>query len=130
MITLQKLLPMNIETTSEILKKLVKQTNASGAIITSTDGLIIFSEFNINLNEDRIAASMQDILAKALKFTKKILISDLNQLTFQTNNGNLLIQAISEKYFISLFTELDTEINISTEKINSTIKLLNKVLIP
>lgn len=117
---------MNIETTPQILKDLVINTNSKSAMITSTDGLALFTEFNIDVDEDRIAASTAAVLSISQRMSKDSLNGELEQITFQTKNGNVIIKSISENAFITVITDKNIDTTYVSERIDTAISFLKE----
>ena len=86
----------------------------------------MFSEFNIELDEDRVVTTTAVVLSIAQHISKDALKGGLEQLTFQTTNGNVVIKAISENAIITLFTDKDADLNYISNRLNSTIKILKE----
>lgn len=95
---------------NQVLDKLLKDTDAEGAVIVSTDGLSIASELRASRDEDRIAAMSATILALGEKFASELDRGNLEQLYIKGDIGYILFKGISDFAVLGLIVSNDTRL--------------------
>lgn len=95
---------------NQVLDKLLKDTDAEGAVIVSTDGLSIASELRASRDEDRIAAMAATILSLGEKFASELDRGNLEQLYIKGDVGYILFKGISDFAVLGLIVSNDTRL--------------------
>ncbi|MFT4644021.1 MAG: putative regulator of Ras-like GTPase activity (Roadblock/LC7/MglB family) [Planctomycetota bacterium] len=97
---------------NQVLDKLLKDTDAEGAIILSTDGLSIASELIDSRDEDRIAAMSATILSLGKKFAAELDRGNLEQLYIKGDLGYILFKGISDFAVLGIIVSNDTRLGL------------------
>ena len=96
----------------EFFKKIVKENNLDGLVLTDFEGLPLVSYTDNELDEDVVSASCAAIISAGLIVAGDTNKPTLKQVIIDTEDGYLIFVPINNEYIVALFTPTDAKLGI------------------
>lgn len=116
---------MNVAATQYHLNELVAKTNSEKAIISSFNGLTMFSTSENTDKEDLISALSTTLFSISKKIVARSNSDRLNQICLQNDKGSIFIKVLSENSYLTLFTNHETDLITAKKELDATISMIN-----
>lgn len=85
-----------------LLSELNKTPGVIGSFIVAPDGIIIASDFTVEVNEEMMGALMSSIINTTEKAAKKMEVGSLQGFVLETDRNRVFFQASKSGYIVCL----------------------------
>ena len=108
-----------------ILKELIKNIGAEGAILITPDGLPIASEFSVNLDEDTVSAMGASLLSLSERVLNELDKGELEEVYVKGKEGYALFTGVGDFAVLGVLTDNSAKLGLILVEIK---KAINKLL--
>lgn len=114
---------------NQILRELITNTGAEGAVLVSPDGLAIASTFSDTYDEDRAAAMAAAILSLAERVAQELNKGELQEVYIKGKDGYVLFKGVSDVAVLGVLTKQNVKLGLLLmESQRAVQKLLKEAL--
>lgn len=111
-----------------ILRQLITNTGAEGAILISPDGLTIASSFSKDLEEDRVSAMGAAILSLAERVSSELEKGELEQAYIKGKDGYAIFTGIGDFAVLGVITDNASKLGYILLEIKNAIKKVQSIV--
>jgi len=110
----------------KILRDLLRNTSAEGAVLVSPDGLAISSTFSDTYDEDKAAAMAAAILSLAERVLQELDKGELQEVYVKGKDGYVLFKGISDIAVLAVLTKPNVKLGLLLMESNKAVKEILK----
>lgn len=112
----------------EILENLVRDAEAEGSVLVSTDGLAIASVLPEGVDEDRISAMGAAILSLGERVTAELNKGSLEQLYIKGSTGYVIFTGVKDVAVLGVLASPNAKLGLLLMEIQRAVKKLEQSL--
>jgi hypothetical protein len=111
-----------------ILKDLIKDSGAEGAILVSPDGLAIASVLPSDIEEDRVAAMGAAILSLGQRVASELEKGELEQLYVKGSEGYVIFTGVKDFAVLGILAPSSIKLGLLLMEIKKALKKLEEMI--
>ncbi len=112
----------------DLLKDLVKDAGADGAVLVSPDGLAIASVLSENIEEDRVAAMGAAILSLGERVATELEKGELEQLYVKGSKGYVIFTGVKDFAVLGILAPPTIKLGLLLMEIKKAVKKLEEMI--